>query len=66
MRFPWRRRAEAAEQARKAAERKAREAEAQWPHVRKAVEPLRIHASLNGWTDIAVSVFGGQPRKDDK
>lgn len=62
MRFPWQQRADDEARHREAAEKRLADAEADWPRVHSAVEELRTHRNLNGWTDIAAALFADTRR----
>ena len=59
MKWPWVRRAEAAESEAAEAERRLEETHRQWPEVRAIAGETRYHRELNGWTATVKTIFSG-------
>ena len=62
MRFPWQKRADDEARHREAAEQRLADVEADWPRVHSAVDELRTHRDLNGWTGIVRELFADTRR----
>lgn len=63
MRFPWQRRADEERGHRVLAEKRRDDAWADWAEVQHAHRLMRHQRELNGWTQIAVTVFAGAHEK---
>ena len=62
MRFPWQQRADEEAEHARLAEKRLETARADWPRVQSAVEEMRTHRQLNGWTGIVAALFADSRR----
>jgi hypothetical protein len=64
--FPWQKRAQKEKKLRENAETDLAHAQAQWPHIYRAIAPLRRERLANGWTELVADIFGDSPPRKER